>query len=54
MTDQEVLEFYDKLVEEYGDKLPNPEHYPNTFKYYVRLYRYVEGLSNSAAQRAGE
>lgn len=52
MTDQEALDFYDKLVQEYGDKLPNPEHYPETFKYFVRLYRYVEAINHREAQRA--
>lgn len=50
MTDREVEEFYDKLVKEYGDKLPNPEHYPRVFRYYVELYRHVERSSNSASE----
>jgi hypothetical protein len=40
MTDDEALKFYEALVEEYGDKLPNFEHYPKVFAYYVRLYKY--------------
>lgn len=48
MTDQQAIDFYNELVEYFGDSLPNFEHYPNTFKYYVRLYRYVKGIGNSS------
>ena len=40
MTNEEVLLHYDKLVEMYGDKLPNPEHEPQQFGYIVDLYKY--------------
>ena len=43
MTDQEVLDFYNKLVEHYGDALPNFEHEPIRFAYYVKLYKYIKG-----------
>ena len=38
MTDDEVLKIYNEMVEEYGNKLPNPDHYPKVFQYYVKLY----------------
>ena len=44
MTDEEALKFYEVLVEEYGDRLPNFEHCPHEFAYYVRLYKYSRGL----------
>lgn len=40
MTDEEALEFYQKLQEYFGDKLPNFEQEPRQFAYYVKLYRY--------------
>lgn len=40
MTDEEVSAFYDKLVEFFGDQLPNYELHPKSFAYYVKLYRY--------------
>jgi hypothetical protein len=40
MTDEQAQEILNKMVEEFGDKLPNPEHYPRAFAYYVRLFRY--------------
>ena len=52
MTDQEVLDFYQKLVDEYGDKLPNPDHHPKQFEYFVRLYRHVERTRASSAEGA--
>jgi len=40
MTDQEILEFYDKLVKFYGPELPHPEHLPKQFAYLVKMYKY--------------
>jgi hypothetical protein len=40
MTDEQVQEIIKKLIELYGDLLPNPEHYPRTFDYYLRLYEH--------------
>ena len=42
MTEQEILNFYNELVEFYGDKLANFEHYPRQFAYQVKLYRYYK------------
>ena len=35
-----IEEHYAKMVEIYGDKLPDPERQPIEFAYYVRLYKY--------------
>lgn len=42
MSDEEVLAFYNELVEHYGDKLPNFEHQPKQFMQYVKMYRYYK------------
>ena len=42
MTEQEILDFYQELVEWYGDGLANFEHEPRRFAYQVRLYRYYK------------
>ena len=39
-VDKTIEEFTELMVEDYGDLLPNPEHFPKTFKHYVDLYRY--------------
>lgn len=39
MTDEEALEKYKKM-EEYFGELPNFEHHPRQFMYYIRLYDY--------------
>ena len=44
MTDEEVMEFYQKLVEFYGDSLANFEHEPRRFANQVKLYRYYKKL----------
>lgn len=40
MTDDEVLKTYGMMQEIFGDDLPNFEHHPRQFEYYVKLYRY--------------
>ena len=45
MTDQEIQKAYDEMVEMWGDKLPNYEHEPIRFAYYVRLYKYVKNIA---------
>jgi hypothetical protein len=42
MTDDRVKEIIIKLIEKYGDSLPNPEHYPKSFDYFLRLYQHEE------------
>lgn len=42
MTEQEMLDFYNELVDHYGDKLVNPEHHPIQFQHQVKLYRYYK------------
>lgn len=48
MTDQELLEHYNKLVEQYGDTLPNPEHEPIQFAHIVKLYKYYNLTDHSS------
>lgn len=40
MTDEEMIQIYNEMVDYYGSKLPNPEHQPIEFKYYLTLYLY--------------
>jgi hypothetical protein len=40
MTQEEILESYNKLVEFYGPELPHPDHQPIQFQYLVNLYKY--------------
>jgi hypothetical protein len=42
MTDDEVLKLYNEMVEYYGDALPNFEHEPIRFAYYVRNFNYYK------------
>ena len=42
MTDEQALTIYNRMVEKYGDKLPDLEHCPKEFEYYVRLMKYYE------------
>jgi len=38
MTDQEIEKILEEMKEMFGDKLPNPDHYPKIFEYFVKLY----------------
>jgi hypothetical protein len=39
LTDEEANRILNHMVEIFGEGLPNPEHYPLAFEYYVKLYR---------------
>lgn len=42
MSDEEIQNIYNDMVKLFGEKtIPNPEHYPRSFKYYVDLWKYI-------------
>jgi hypothetical protein len=47
MTDEEVLDKYNRMVEQFGDNLPNPEQEPIRFKYYVKLFDYYHNKTDT-------
>ena len=47
MTEQQIIEFYNEMLEWYGDKLANFEHHPRQFAYQVRVYRYYKERSRN-------
>ena len=47
MTHEEILNQYKTLKEVFGDKLPNPVHYPNQFVYYWMLYVHDQKLKGN-------
>lgn len=44
MDNEQVKEKYERLVEVYGDQLPNPISEPRRFQYYVTLLNWNEQL----------
>jgi hypothetical protein len=40
MNDAEIEAIAKHMREVFGDKIPNPEHYPEIFNYYIKLYMY--------------
>lgn len=46
MTEKEVEDFYNELVEHYGEELANFEHHPKIFANQVRMYRYYKEKQN--------
>jgi hypothetical protein len=43
MNDEQIMAAYDKLKQHFGDKLPDPEHSPLQFAYFVKIYKYYHG-----------
>jgi hypothetical protein len=43
-------EFYNAMVDHYGDRLANPEVFPQTFKYQVRMFLYMMEQSEQKAK----
>ncbi len=42
-----ILRIYEDMVKMFGDKLPDPEHSPKEFEYFVRLYLYEKKVNES-------
>ena len=40
MTDEQAQRVLDEMVDLWGDKLPNPDHEPIRFHYYMKLFKY--------------
>jgi hypothetical protein len=45
MTDQEIQSAYEDMIGMWGDKLPNHEHEPIRFAFYVRMYKYLKNIA---------
>ena len=39
-----------RIQELFGDRIPNPEHYPRGFAYYVKLYKHLKSLETPPQQ----
>lgn len=50
MTDEDVQKLYAEMHKEYGDKLPDPEHCPKTFAYYVKLFLHFKNIRKMNAK----
>lgn len=49
-TDERVLSIVEQMEKEFGDKLPNPIHYPTQYKHYIRMFLFL----NTQRKRAEE
>lgn len=48
MSDQEVLNHYNRMVEIYPN-LPDPDHEPKQFQYFVKLYLRFHASASGAS-----
>jgi len=48
MDDEQVMERYKKLVDNYGEQLPNPLVEPRRFEYFVKIFNWSEELKTYA------
>jgi hypothetical protein len=39
---------WNEFVEMFGEKIPDPDHNPMTFGYYVRLFKYLKSTENDS------
>ena len=44
MNDVDITNLYAEMIKEYGNKLPDPEHCPKTFAYYVKLFLHFKNI----------
>jgi len=42
MTDEQARALYAAMELEFGDNLPNFEHHPIQFAYYIRLFKLIQ------------
>ena len=47
MTKDEIARVVEEMIEMFGDKLPDPEHCPKEFQYYIKLYFYEKFVNES-------
>lgn len=45
MSDEEALQFYEELLEFYGE-LPDPDHHPIQFAHCVKCFKYYKERKN--------
>ena len=46
MSEEEIVKMYNEMIELWGDKLPNHEHEPIRFAYYVKMFRYLKAQND--------
>jgi hypothetical protein len=51
MNDEEILKFYEELLEHYGDKLANFEHHPIQFKSQIKCYKYYKEQNENRSSK---
>lgn len=42
MTDEEALKIYEEMMKMFGDKIPDPDHSPREFAFFVKLYQHCK------------
>jgi hypothetical protein len=48
MTNEQIAVAISEMIEMFGDKLPDPEHCPKEFQYYIKLYLYEKKVNESS------
>lgn len=44
VSDAELEFHWNNLIKLFGDRLPNPDHEPRRFRYYISLYKHLVKL----------
>lgn len=44
MTQSQIEQIIEEMFDYFGGTLPDPEHHPRIFAYYVKLFKYYKGI----------
>ncbi len=47
MTREQIARIVEEMIDMFGDKLPDPEHCPKEFQYFIKLYFYEKFINES-------
>lgn len=47
MTDEQALALYNEMLEYFDGRLPNLEHQPISFAYYVKMFKYYKQMKEA-------
>jgi hypothetical protein len=55
MSDEDIIKIYNDMVDLFGaEAIPNPEHYPRSFQYYLKLYQHMKTRNDDSTKNLSE
>lgn len=50
-TDDQIVYILNKMKKDFGTKLPDPVHYPQQFKHYLKMFLYFDSKKQQPVER---